>query len=69
MFIIIISEKFKAKTKIFLPATSVRSQTPSIRSVIKTAAVTNVAKKKTILQQQIEIKKRSTVINVMLTSS
>lgn len=33
-----------------LPATNVLSQTPSIRSVIKTAAVTRVAKKKTILQ-------------------
>lgn len=31
------------------PATIVRSQTPSMRSVMNTAAVTNVAKKKTIL--------------------
>lgn len=34
------------------PATSVRSHTPSVRSVINTAAVTNVAKKKTILQKK-----------------
>lgn len=34
---------------VVMPATSVRSQTPSIRSVMKTAAVTSVAKKKTIL--------------------
>lgn len=34
---------------VVMPATSVRSQTPSMRSVMNTAAVTNVAKKKTIL--------------------
>lgn len=33
----------------YLPATRVLSHTPSIRSVMKTAAVTSVAKKKTIL--------------------
>lgn len=33
----------------YIPATNVRSQTPSIRSVINTEAVTNVAKKNTIL--------------------
>lgn len=41
----------------YIPATSVLSHTPSIRSVMKTAAVTRVAKKKTILLNEREEKR------------
>lgn len=48
------TNEIKNSLIISLPATSVLSQMPSIRSVMNTAAVTRVAKKNTILQKRKE---------------